>query len=170
MAALQVQIAVPQGVESPAQPPAAVAFSPRRERDSPGAPAKFRSIPAEAVAASPGRPGPGTEVPPAAGTEAAPDADSLRRYRWALALAAHELRPHHDELALAAGATVDLRVEHDARGLARAITVRQSSGHAATDSSARALVARAVDRVVLPVSLRGRAFAVDVSIDVRADE
>ncbi|MBL8481379.1 MAG: hypothetical protein JNJ60_04235 [Rhodocyclaceae bacterium] len=169
--AIEVRLAAAPAAAATAPEPDAAATARARPARNSGTIDKPRQAHEPRPATAAAQPAAEAGAEPAAGTGPAPDADALRHYRWALALAARELRGEVETLAAASDAgVVRLRVEHDARGIARAVSVGASSGHADADLGAKRLIARALDRVALPPSLQGRAFVVEISVELGSSE
>lgn len=92
---------------------------------------------------------------------APPDPAGLRQFRLALAGAAREFR-RYPEAARRAGlsGTAEVRIAVAAGGLARRAELARSSGNATLDQAALEMLRQALDRAVLPASLRAQSFTV----------
>jgi protein TonB len=92
-----------------------------------------------------------------------PDAEGLRSYRIALATRFSKFYPPR---AIEAGwvGTTEVSVSMAADGRPAQIKVARTSGHAALDKAALAMLRQALPDTPLPESLRGRSFAVDLPV------
>jgi protein TonB len=85
----------------------------------------------------------------------------IRQFRLALAIEARRYR-RYPEMARRAGlaGTADVRVSIDAAGSGRQVELGHTSGNPTLDAAALEMMRLAVQRAVLPDSLRGQSFAV----------
>jgi len=97
---------------------------------------------------------------------AVPNEEAVRAYRRELAAAARRFRNYPPQ-ARARGweGVAEFSVYKTARGEVPAAVLRSSSGYALLDRSAASMLARAVDAVPVPDSLRDLAF--DVAMPIR---
>lgn len=98
-------------------------------------------------------------------------AEGLRGYRIALATQARRFKRYPAQ-AMAAGweGSVEVRLDVGASGVPWPATLARSSGHAALDQSALAMIDAGARRARLPESLRGKAFAVVLPVLFSLDE
>ena len=111
---------------------------------------------------------------PAAAAEtrrAGVNADDLRQYRMALAIAARRFK-HYPPLAHERGwqGRVEVVVSVSAWQRAPAVTLLRSSGHVARDEQALAMLEQAAASTLLPESLQGRDFRVLLPIEFSLDD
>ncbi|MBP9804734.1 MAG: energy transducer TonB, partial [Candidatus Accumulibacter sp.] len=111
---------------------------------------------------------------PAAAAEtrrAAVNADDLRQYRIALAIAARRFK-HYPPLARERGwqGRVEVVVSVSAWQRAPAVALLRSSGHVALDEQALAMLEQAAASTLLPESLQGRDFRVLLPIEFSLDD
>jgi protein TonB len=105
-------------------------------------------------------------APPAAVVPSAGiDPDGLRSYRMALAVQARRFKRYPAQ-ALASGweGTAEVRLAIAQGGRPAATEVVKSSGYAALDRAAQAMIEAAAARAALPSSLQGAAFAVTLPV------
>lgn len=115
--------------------------------------------------------GPAAVAEPAAPGVSREAAEGLRGYRIALATQARRFK-RYPAPAMAAGweGSVEVRLEVGADGVPWPATLARSSGHAALDQSALAMIDAGARRARLPESLRGKAFAVVLPVLFSLDE
>lgn len=111
---------------------------------------------------------------PAAAAEtrrAGVNADDLRQYRMALAIAARRFK-HYPPLARERGwqGRVEVAVSVSAWQRAPAVTLLRSSGHVALDEQALAMLEQAAASTLLPESLQGRDFRILLPIEFSLDD
>lgn len=98
--------------------------------------------------------------------DAAIDADGLRSYRIALALAARRFREYPAQaVERGESGTVALRVALPGEAGAGRVELLRSSGSAALDGEAQAMMTKALYATLLPESLRGRAFSFEMPVE-----
>lgn len=94
------------------------------------------------------------------------DADGLRSYRIALALAARRFRDYPAQsVERGESGTVALRVALPGAAGAGRVELLRSSGYAALDGEAQAMLTQAVHATLLPETLRGRAFTFEMPVE-----
>lgn len=144
----------PTGVEKAAKTPADPLRRPAPTRTTPAAATPVAEVEAvnPAQAQTIGMPTPGGAL----------DGDGVRAYRLALARSARHARATLTELPTGNG-RVELRVIVDR--YARRVVVAASSGQAALDAAALALMGRAVNEALLPEVLRGQVFELAVPVE-----
>ncbi len=99
------------------------------------------------------------------------NADALRQYRMALAIAARRFK-HYPPLARERGwqGRVEVVVSVSAWQRAPAVALLRSSGHVALDEQALAMLEQAAASTLLPESLQGRDFRVLLPIEFSLDD
>jgi len=60
---------------------------------------------------------------------------------------------------------VDLRIAFAENGSMASLTVKKSAGRAALDDAAQAMIRSAQAQATIPPALRGKAFALEISVD-----
>ncbi|HNA02237.1 MAG TPA: TonB family protein [Rhodocyclaceae bacterium] len=149
--AVPAVIAVPSSVPVPRAPPrpaqsVAAARTPHAERAS--------ATPVATVA---------TAMP---AVDETIDADGLRSYRIALALAARRFRDYPAQsIERGESGTVALRVALLGGAGAGRVELLRTSGYAALDGEAQAMLTKAVHATLLPETLRGRAFSFEMPVE-----
>lgn len=111
------------------------------------------------IAADEGQTAPATLAQPSGSEGTA--AEGMRRYRFALALAA---RPFKPETLPALAGTADVRVNVGTAGKVDGVALLASSGSDTLDTAAVGMIERAAGRAEVPEALRGRAFVVDLPV------
>lgn len=121
------------------------------------------------VAESGGTPSSAPNSAPAQAREGV-NANDLRQYRLALAIAARRFR-HYPALARERGweGTVELALAVSAQRSEPGVSVLRSSGHPALDRQAQEMMAQAARVTVLPESLQGRDFRVVLPVQFSLD-
>jgi protein TonB len=103
-------------------------------------------------------------------TSATLDAEGLRQYRVSLAVAARRLR-NYPAQALANGwqGSVEIRLTIAPSGLAQPAQLLRGSGHTMIDVAALDMINGAAQSIEVPLTLRSRAFTMDMPIDFSID-
>lgn len=155
------------------------ATHPRRFRAQTGARATVSgaAVAAPSTAAEPARfPASGSEATPGAAAASAlageaVSADDLRQYRMALAIAARRFK-RYPPLARERGwqGRVEIAVRISAWQRVPQLALSQSSGHAALDEQALAMIEQAALSTLVPERLQGRDFQVLLPIEFSLEE
>jgi periplasmic protein TonB len=97
------------------------------------------------------------------------DAEALRQYRFAVSRA---VRKDYPPLAIERGwtGTTQLRLLIGAEAAVHGVSLLRSSGHALLDAKAQDIIGRAARSAAVPETLRGRDFAVDLSVEFKLDD
>jgi protein TonB len=135
-------------------------------------PAKAPAEPALTVPPAQPQPAVLPSAPQAARTEPAPaaasgpDPGSVARFRLELMEIARRYK-RYPRIAQDNNweGRVELRIAFAESGAMSSLAVRKSAGHTVLDEEAQAMIRSALPHVVLPPSLRGKAFTLDIPVD-----
>ncbi|MDD5247894.1 MAG: TonB family protein [Rhodocyclaceae bacterium] len=145
----------------------ALLTSPTPAQDS--TPTSTTEMPARSETSAAAADGKAADAPSPPGGAAHPgaglDADGVRQYRLALAVAARRFKRYPPQaLAEEIGGTVEVLVAVSAGGQSQEIALGRSSGHAALDDAALDMMRQAAPRTAVPEALRRHAFVVNLPV------